>query len=177
VALSEGIDVPEPEAKGYLGLRDTFDWAQLLEFMTPVSFEAGQTVLRHDSDDRSLYIVTFGTLEVLLPHENGTLESVAVVGPGGLLGEIAFLDGGPSTATVRARSDGEMQRLAFRDLRALMKGAPELCQAVLLELAKTLAVRLRRTDMRIADSTEIGADRVREPVAGEPGVIEKSAGA
>jgi CRP-like cAMP-binding protein len=63
-----------------------------------------------------------------------------------LLGEIAFFDGGPRSATVRATTDGELLRLGIDDFERLSARHPELARALLLDLGRVLARRIRRIE-------------------------------
>lgn len=159
----------------YLGLRGTFDWDQLLEFTSTVAFTPGQTVLDYAATDRALYLVTDGKLEVLMRNGHGSFDTVSTVGAGGVVGEVAFLDGGPRTAVIRALTIGEMRKLSITDFDALARVIPDLAQRVVFEVARILAARLRQADALLAKRPESqrGA-RITEPVQGEPRTIRKA---
>ena len=61
-----------------------------------------------------------------------------------MFGELAFLDGLPRSATVRAVEDGEALRLSFEAFETLAARHAELGRAILLDLGRIAALRLRR---------------------------------
>jgi CRP/FNR family cyclic AMP-dependent transcriptional regulator len=140
----------EARAPLFLGLRDQEDWARVLAHTERLRFHAGQILIREGEVDRSLFIVAVGELEVLLRGPTGQQRSVATIGAGSITGEVAFVDGGPRSATIRARVDGELARLSFEQYEALAARHPELGRAILLDVARILAARLRSADEALA---------------------------
>ena len=67
---------------------------------------------------------------------------LAMLGPGDVVGELSLIDGGPRSATVRARTDLAVLEIDRRDLTRLLKKAP----SVMRKLLEALAGRLRDTD-------------------------------
>ena len=76
---------------------------------------------------------------------------MATIDAGSVFGEISFLDGGSRSGTVRAREAGEMLRLDFEAFEVLSARTPALATAVLLDLARIVAVRLRDTTALLTD--------------------------
>jgi CRP/FNR family transcriptional regulator, cyclic AMP receptor protein len=93
--------------------------------------------VRAGDDDRALYLVLSGRLQALV-------EGATAIEPGSVFGELAFLDGLPRSATVRAVEDGEALRLSFDTFETLAARHPELGRAILLDLGRIAALRLRR---------------------------------
>jgi len=56
-----------------------------------------------DSGD-TLYIIDSGRVSVTAPDADGNHVLLDTFGPGGIFGELSLLDGGPRSATVRARA-------------------------------------------------------------------------
>jgi CRP/FNR family transcriptional regulator, cyclic AMP receptor protein len=54
-----------------------------------------------------------------------------------VLGEVAFLDGGPRSATLFAITDGELLRLRLESFEVLSARDPELGRAILFDLARS----------------------------------------
>jgi CRP-like cAMP-binding protein len=133
----------------FLGDRGEEDWARLLRFAERRRIRAGETLIREGEIDRSLYLLSEGRLEVLL----GDALRLAVIEPGSVVGELAFLDGQPRSATIRALEDGEFVRLGFEGFEVLAAHYPELGRAILLDLARIVAIRLRDTNEALARAT------------------------
>ena len=71
-----------------------------------------------------------------------------------MVGELAFFDGGPRSATLEAVTDVEGARLDAVGFERLSAEEPELARTMLLELGRVLAGRLRRASDLIADLRE-----------------------
>ncbi len=59
---------------------------------------------------------------------------------------MAFIDGGPRSARVRALTDAQLLRLSFEAFEVLAAKDGALGRSILLDLARVLAYRLRRTE-------------------------------
>jgi CRP/FNR family cyclic AMP-dependent transcriptional regulator len=127
------------------------DWARVFAHAELVDVPAGLAVLQAGERDRALYLITDGTLGVRLPHSETafkTIEAPAVVG------ELAFFDGEPRSATLEALTDVEGARLDEDGFQRLSAAEPALARTMLLELGRVLAGRLRRASELITDLRE-----------------------
>ena len=134
----------------FLADRDEADWARLLGFTETIRFAAGDTIIEAGESDRALYIVVEGSLEVLVPEDGGRARRGGTIAPRSVVGEVAFLDARPRSATIRALSAGELVRLTFEAFEVLAARYPELGRAVLVDLGRILAGRLREADAALA---------------------------
>jgi CRP-like cAMP-binding protein len=107
----------------------------------------GAVVLARGDADRSLFLIASGSVEVLV-HEGNKERRVREQGPGTVLGEVAFFDGMPRSATVRALTDCELFRMGADAFEVLAARHPDLGRRVLLELGRVLAARLRQAEAR-----------------------------
>jgi CRP-like cAMP-binding protein len=123
------------------------DWQRLIAGMERRRFEAGDVVMERGEVDRSLFLVASGTVEVIV-GEGRRNRRVRELGPGSLLGEIAFFDGQPRSSTVRALTSCEVLRLGQDAFEALAARHPDLGRSLLLELGRVLALRLRQAEAR-----------------------------
>jgi CRP-like cAMP-binding protein len=123
------------------------EWDRLIEVMERRRFAAGAVVVARGEADRSLYLVASGSVEVLVPH--GRRERpVRVQGPGTVLGEVAFLDGKPRSATVRAIAGCEVLRLSIEAFEVLAGRHPDLGRKLLFDVGRIVALRLRQAEAR-----------------------------
>jgi CRP/FNR family cyclic AMP-dependent transcriptional regulator len=96
---------------------------------------------------RALYIVASGSLEVVMPRgRRGRASRMATVDAGSVIGEMAFMDGKPRSALVRASTDVQLLRLGFDAFEVLAAKEPVLARTILLDLGRILAHRLRTAD-------------------------------
>jgi NADH dehydrogenase len=91
--------------------------------------EAGETIFREGDFGDRIYFVIEGEAEVVL---NG--EMIDIVGPGGVIGEIALLVNSPRTATVRARTAmnlASVSRATFHTMVAHFPGVRAAMEEIL----------------------------------------------
>ena len=135
----------------FLPDRSEGDWAKLLTFTETRRFRSGEVVIRLGETDRALYLLTEGSLDVLIPYRGDqSLRRFATVDAGSVIGEQAFLDGKPRSATVQATTHCELLRLSFDAFEVLAAREPELARAILFDLGRILSIRLRRTSAFIS---------------------------
>jgi CRP/FNR family transcriptional regulator, cyclic AMP receptor protein len=123
------------------------DWAKIFDHAQLVRVGAGLAVLQAGEQDRGLYLITEGTLGVRLPRAEIAFKEIDAPA---VVGELAFFDGQPRSATLVAITDVEAMRLDRDGYDALAAEAPELARALLLDLARILALRLRMASDVIA---------------------------
>jgi CRP/FNR family transcriptional regulator, cyclic AMP receptor protein len=121
------------------------DWSTLLGYTEARRFSAGDTVIRAGEDDRALYLVTAGSLEVAGSGVFRPIEAPAVIG------EVAFLDGGPRSVTLVATTDVEVRRLSLAAFETLAGRHPALAREILFNLGKIVSRRLRHLTQVIED--------------------------
>jgi len=135
-----------PDELVFMPERSPAQWDRLLAFVERRGFRVGEHVIKRGDVDRALYVVVDGSLETRVT-EGRSNKGVAISFPtGSVIGEIGFFDGRARTATVTAVTDGAMLRLSFEAFQALAVSEPDLAQAMLLDLGRILAIRLRQTD-------------------------------
>jgi CRP/FNR family transcriptional regulator, cyclic AMP receptor protein len=114
------------------------DWAKILARTSLWSMEPGDVLIEAGTIDRTLWFLAEGSLRVLDGDEHiKTIEAPSVVG------EVAFLDGGPRTAALVAASAVEIARFDAEGFGALKDEDPELACRFALDLGRVAALRLR----------------------------------
>jgi CRP/FNR family transcriptional regulator, cyclic AMP receptor protein len=124
------------------------DWATVFGHAEVRRVGAGLAVVQAGEQDRALYLLTEGTVGVRLPRDEGAFKTIDAPS---VLGELAFFDGRPRSATLDAVTDVEVVRLDAGAFARLSAEAPELAHAMLLDLARILALRLRIASEVIAE--------------------------
>jgi len=111
--IADGEIVNEYVAKALPGL--THDQLLLATHkIKPREYEAGAMILTEGKDNDQFYIVSKGSVEVILPRPNQSDVVITQLGPGKYFGEIAFFHRGKSNASVRATESGPVEVLAIR---------------------------------------------------------------
>jgi ABC-type lipoprotein export system ATPase subunit len=90
--------------------------------LTPRYYEPGAMILVEGKDNDKFYIVSKGTVEVVLPRPRQSDVVITQLGPGKYFGEIAFFHHGNSNASVRASESTPVEVLAIRydELKGLL---------------------------------------------------------
>jgi CRP/FNR family transcriptional regulator, cyclic AMP receptor protein len=139
--VSSYFDYPTEEpADGdltFLADRGEDDWAIVLHHTETRRFSAGDEVIRAGDADRALYLLTSGSLAVASGAAFRTIDAPSVVG------EVAFLDGGPRSLTLVATTEGELRRLSLESFETLAGRHPGLARAMLFDLGRIVSLRLR----------------------------------
>lgn len=111
----------------------------VLKSGTVLSCRAGDTILRTGDVGNELFVVLSGLAEVRLPKSK---HPIAVLEPGQVFGEIAFIANVKRSADVLALAECEILVVSQAYLRKLMKSSPELASKVLFNLSRVLCERL-----------------------------------
>jgi CRP-like cAMP-binding protein len=119
---------------------------ELLGFSRAIKFEAGDYLFRQDDISQSIYIIFSGNVELSAINVNEEEISFPVVGNGTVLGEIAFFDGKPRTASAKALDTLETIIFTHEDFTRLEEENPKLAIRILREFGRITAERLRWAD-------------------------------
>ena len=126
------------------------EWRKLLAATTPRPFKASEVVIQRGVDDRSLYFVAAGSLEVGVTYVDGvTISTLAKISAGSVIGEQSFFDGQPRSANVWAVTDGELLCLTQEKFHQFAAAEPILVRDLLFALGRILSLRLRHTTGRV----------------------------
>lgn len=98
-------------------------------------FEAGQTLIAREQEDRDLHMIVAGAVRVTSYSPGGRETSFRELAAGSAFGEIAALDGRPRSADVVALQPGLIASLPPADFRALLQQEWTVNERVLLRLA------------------------------------------
>jgi len=116
------------------------DWAKIFSFAQVREVSAGLALVQAGEADRALYLLIDGTLAVRMPREETAFKTIDAPS---VVGELAFFDGAPRSATLDALTDVQVVRIDMDCFRQLSDAEPELAEAMLMDLARILALRLR----------------------------------
>jgi CRP/FNR family cyclic AMP-dependent transcriptional regulator len=105
------------------------------------SFEKGDYVFRKGEPGNAMYMVIEGEIDLVVGR-----EVVETAEPGSFIGEMALIDDAPRSASARAKSECRVFPIDNSRFQALVQQTPSFA----LDVMKALALRLRRTNARIA---------------------------
>ncbi len=113
-------------------------------------YPAGAVILDEGLHAGQLMVIHEGQVRISKSIPGVGEEALAVLHPGEFFGEVAFFDGLGSSAQAIANTDCELWCIPHREMRRLMDQQPTLSAKFLWAFARTLAVRLRQTDEKMA---------------------------
>ena len=141
--------VDNAETAGFLaGLYDD-EIATVLGYAEARRYTVGELAIRCGETDRSLYVITAGRFEVLVPTPGGPRRA-RLFGPGDIFGDLAFFDGQPRSADVRAVGEAEALIMTPAGFDRLRLAHPRLGVCFALDLGRVLSVRFREHNRRLA---------------------------
>lgn len=113
----------------------------------PRTFPEGTRVFHEGDRSDACYLVREGNFRVTREHPDGRAITLATLGPGDLVGELAMLDGEVRSASVETLGGaGEMLALPGKDVRALLEKHPDIT----VKMVSALTRRLRAANERIS---------------------------
>jgi extracellular factor (EF) 3-hydroxypalmitic acid methyl ester biosynthesis protein len=140
----------------------------------------GDPVIRAGQPVTALYVVLKGILAVISPSLGG--ERLAVIGPGGVVGDMSLLEERTPTESVVAQETTTVLVLPFAELETKFQKDPHFAARLYRGVAKSLSQKLRRTNSRLAvQAASEGAEgespahrRVSAAVAELEGLIHRA---
>jgi CRP/FNR family transcriptional regulator len=110
------------------------------------SFPKGARVFHEGDRSDACYIVSSGEVRVTREHSDGRAITLATLGPGEIVGELAMLDGEVRSASVEALSDLELLAIPAPDMRGLLERNASITAKLVIALTR----RVRETNERIS---------------------------
>jgi CRP-like cAMP-binding protein len=132
------------------------DVGRLLRVARRRTFRRGEIVFHQDDPADSLHLVAKGRFAIHACTPRGELATLAIVVPGHVFGEIAFLHGNPHrTATVEALEEAETLCVYDSDFAGLRHEHPEVTEALL----RLLAADVCAMNERLLEAFYVPAER------------------
>jgi CRP/FNR family cyclic AMP-dependent transcriptional regulator len=119
---------------------------QLFVEARPQGLKAGQMLFAAGQPGDGCYLLDKGLLKVIVTSARGEERTIAILGPGAVVGELSMIDGRPRSASVIALSDC-LVRFTSRDAFAKFMATHPHANEALLAM---LAFRLRQADDTLA---------------------------
>jgi CRP-like cAMP-binding protein len=131
--------------RGFLADLHEADLAVVLQYTQARLYVSGEYAVHEGDVDRSFFIISRGSFEVLVPTNTGR-QRVRMLEPGDLFGEVGFFDGLPRSADVVAREEAEALVLTQPAFQRLRLTHPRLALRFVLDLGRILGERFRASD-------------------------------
>ena len=119
----------------------------------PRVLKKGEILFREGDTSDAMYVIKSG--KIAITKAKGSSEiNLAELGPGDMLGEMAFFDNKPRSAGARAISDAQIIELPFKALNAQFKTFPEWLKAIM----RTVNTHLRNANVKIKNLEKVADD-------------------
>ncbi len=116
-------------------------------------YRSGEQILDKDSDDRDVYFVVAGAVQIVNFSMTGREIAFAQLDAGSYFGELSAIDGNPRSATVLAATDCQLAAMPASLFTELVVAHPAMASHVL----ERLTAIIRSCDERIMDLSTLGA--------------------
>ena len=154
---------------------ESFDWLDgcpLFEGMTPkqidliipklepICYESDTTIISQGEENKGLWIISEGCCKVI--RDSDKMEegrTLAILGPGTIFGEMSFFRKTPHSASVRAVDSTTIYKLSRESFAQLRESASDVAAAMLVNLIRVLAERLKLMDTWVFELMESCEDR------------------
>ena len=112
-------------------------------------FNPGELITREGATETELYVINEGFVEILLGERSATPARVVVsLGPGQIIGEMALVDQGPRSASVRATSKPTVvQTIRRADFESLCQKETHIGYVIMRNLAADLSFKMRHRNL------------------------------
>ncbi|HEX9461423.1 MAG TPA: SulP family inorganic anion transporter [Alphaproteobacteria bacterium] len=150
---SEFEELPLDQIEFLHGL-DAREIAEVRKHLMPMSFPGGGDLCRQGEEADYLWILSSGSVSIWVDGQNGQgAKRIAGLARGTIVGEMALLEGGRRSATVRADEDVTGYMIDRETFDALLLERPRIGGTILINIAREMARRLRRTSQAFSAAT------------------------
>ena len=122
------------------------DQQKLVSMLRRENLRKGETLFRQGDEGTALYLIQQGRIKISMSRRMDAV-TLAVLGQGEFLGEMALFDGLPRSADAIALEDSYLYALSRKDFLSFLVHNEKAVMAVL----SSLSLRLRRTDHLLAE--------------------------
>ena len=113
-------------------------WLVSEDVSTERTFEPGAEIFREGDEGDSIFLIGSGSVEAVLGDGRGQTIPLSLMLRGETFGEMAFFEGKPRSATVRARDACVVLEIKGQELRRLADARPDIEFKVLLTVSERL---------------------------------------
>ena len=111
--------------------------------------QRGELLAKQGAPGDEFYVVTDGFLEISIAGDDASSQILVNLGRGQIIGEMALIDQGPRSATVRAVSEAVIQVIRRDDFEELCAKNTRIGYIVMKDMAADLSFKLRHRNMAI----------------------------
>lgn len=106
---------------------------------------AGQLVIEQGALGNRAFLIERGRVEVFMRDKRGQTVKIGEAGPGSIVGEMALIDGGERSASIRTIEDSVLVAISQKDIEESM-GDPD---GVFTKMLQVMVERLKETNAQL----------------------------
>ena len=122
---------------------------QLVDITEVRQHASGDSIVEEGTEGDAIFLLYSGEVSVSVEGNTGRVHLATLRQKGAFFGEIAVVDPGPRSATVTSETEAVLMSIRLSDLEDLFKREPRAHIAVLGNIARVLAQRLRDTNAQL----------------------------
>ncbi len=131
----------------FAGLTDE-QLQQLIDISQEITYKADEVICKQGDEGDKLYIIRQGQVEVNVEGEQGRSRSQVYLGAGQVFGEMALIDYGPRSATIRSiHNDTVVDGISREAFTSLCNEDKAIGYIVMRNLAIELSFKLRHRNL------------------------------
>jgi CRP/FNR family transcriptional regulator, cyclic AMP receptor protein len=127
------------------------DLARLAGYCEMRKMAPGTTVFIENMPGESLFLVKQGTINISKMFAEGDEETLVVIGPAEIFGEMAIIDGLPRSATARVAEEAELISLNRPSFERLCADDAVLALKLIRNIVKVFSQRVREANEEYRD--------------------------
>jgi len=147
---------------------------RLLPIARQLAFAKGAWLVRQGEPSRGAFLIGAGTVEAQVALPGGGMLTVAELGTGEMFGEMALIERGACSASIRAKTEVAAWFIERDDFRAMVASRDSAALAVQREITRVLAQKLRALNAKVRAHP---AEEDRAPRGEPPAPIDLGAAA
>jgi EAL domain-containing protein (putative c-di-GMP-specific phosphodiesterase class I) len=136
------------------------------------TFPYGATIMRQGETGDCAYIIEGGAVEILIERPDGKVQNVGTRGAGTIIGEMALVDAGLRTATVRALQDCTMVKVTREDFVQRLHTTDPVIQMITQVILTRFRDTLTRAEILGESATYPPIESLERHVAGHTDAVE-----
>ncbi len=143
----------------FLSPEELVEFAEASELVT---YTPGETLIEEGSEPSSLFVLTFGHVEVskrIPGHGERILAEIDAANEKTVVGERGLLDSRGASATVRAKGEVEAIKIPREKFRAMISAGNPAAYKLATRITRILARRLVRLDEEVVETIRELEDR------------------
>ncbi|RMF10578.1 MAG: cyclic nucleotide-binding domain-containing protein [Candidatus Neomarinimicrobiota bacterium] len=118
------------------------------------TYQPGEMIFKRHAPGEGMYIILSGKVEIYLEPTPGERNVLATLSDGDFFGELSLLDDEARSAAAVAADATELLGFFRPDLLSLLERNPELGNKILINLARVISARLRKTNDLLTEAQQ-----------------------